>query len=203
MAKSPQRLKIETAIMAVVASDPGTINSNIARRVNLELGVNLSTRQIGEIRRQLGIGSAQIWHAQQHATYSAAAMVGDPNTSTLNPKILALLFAANCVRNTVIEDYHAGKVPRSQTGDFTDVTVVTPFGEIPWTKVSRISDAEMKALNIQVVDKLYTALSFLIDPLFIPDRDQFLAVLSRQFPLQWNEPKLDQSMIQAVQDFDK
>ena len=187
--------------MAVIASDPGTINSNIARRVNLELGVNLSTRQVGEIRRYLGIGITQMWHAQQHYDAAGATPV-TLDHQKLNPKILALLFAVNCVRNTVIEEYHAGKVPRSQTGDFTDVTVVTPFGEIPWTKVRRISDAEMKALNIQVVDKLYTALSFLIDPLFIPDRDQFLAVLSRHFPLEWNEPKLDQSMIRAVREAD-
>jgi hypothetical protein len=50
-----------------------------------------------------------------------------------------------CVRNTSIEDIHAGIAPHSPAGVFFDVKVVTPIGEIPWSKVSRIRDDEMRA----------------------------------------------------------
>jgi len=39
-----------------------------------------------------------------------------------------------CVRNTGLEDLHAGVAPSSATGDYSDVKVVTPYGEIPWTR---------------------------------------------------------------------
>jgi hypothetical protein len=48
---------------------------------------------------------------------------------------LALGMAILCVRNTCIEDLHAGIEPSSQAGDFSDVKVVTPYGEIPWNKL--------------------------------------------------------------------
>lgn len=70
----------------------------------------------------------------------------------------AKLIALHCVRNTFIEDLHSGIVPRSQTGDFSDVKVVTPFGEIPWNEVSRLSDIEMKRFNMEVVNKIFTFL---------------------------------------------
>jgi len=38
-----------------------------------------------------------------------------------------------CVRNTSLEDLHAGIFPGSETGDYSDVKVVTPYGEIPWS----------------------------------------------------------------------
>ncbi len=59
------------------------------------------------------------------------------------PKQLAL--AVVCVRNTGIEDIHSGIEPVSAGGDFSDVKVVTPYGEIPWNKMSRISNEEMRA----------------------------------------------------------
>ena len=31
-----------------------------------------------------------------------------------------------------------------ETGDYSDVKVVTPFGEIAWRDVSRLSDGDMK-----------------------------------------------------------
>lgn len=65
-----------------------------------------------------------------------------------------------CVRNTVLEDYYAGRFPRSRAGDYSDVRVVTPDGEIPWRDLSRISDEEMKALMIEVVDRVFTYLTY-------------------------------------------
>ena len=72
-----------------------------------------------------------------------------------------------CVRNTGIEDIHSGIEPGSPAGDFSDVKVVTPQGEIPWNEVSRISNDEMRAFMRQVVDRLYTCLLRLDDPEFL------------------------------------
>jgi hypothetical protein len=44
---------------------------------------------------------------------------------------LALALVEQCVRNTRIEDIHAGITPASLLGDYSDVKVVTPYGEIP------------------------------------------------------------------------
>ncbi|MDQ1193910.1 hypothetical protein QE419_002676 [Brevundimonas vesicularis] len=38
--------------------------------------------------------------------------------------------------------------------------MVTPDGEIPWRDLSRISDKEMKALMIEVVDRVFTYLTY-------------------------------------------
>jgi hypothetical protein len=53
---------------------------------------------------------------------------------------LAKLMALHCFPNSKLENLHAGKSPRSKTGDYTDVKVVTPYGEIPWNEVSRLND---------------------------------------------------------------
>jgi hypothetical protein len=44
---------------------------------------------------------------------------------------LAKALAVTCVRNTFLEDLHSGISPSSRAGDHSDVTVVTPYGEIP------------------------------------------------------------------------
>lgn len=46
-----------------------------------------------------------------------------------------------------LEDLHSGPTPSSKNKRYTDVKVVTPYGEIPWKKVSRISDKEMGELK--------------------------------------------------------
>src|SRR5205085_10104423 len=71
---------------------------------------------------------------------------------------LAKAIAVLCMRNTFLEDLHSGTVPSSKSGDYSDVKVVTPYGEIPWQRVSRISDAEMKQLMKEIVNKLFTFL---------------------------------------------
>ncbi|MDX2074469.1 MAG: hypothetical protein SFX19_08930, partial [Alphaproteobacteria bacterium] len=71
---------------------------------------------------------------------------------------LAKALAVTCVRNTFLEDLHAGKTPRTQAGDFSDVKVMTPSGEIAWNELSRISNDEMQRLMKEVVNKLFTAL---------------------------------------------
>ena len=80
----------------------------------------------------------------------------------MDPKAAATLAKALVImgmRNTSLEDIHAGTVPSSEVGDFSDVKVVTPHGEIPWQELSRISDDEMKALMKEAVNKVYTRLA--------------------------------------------
>jgi len=69
--------------------------------------------------------------------------------------------AQQCFRNTVLEDFRAGITPYSEAGDYSDVSVRTPAGEIPWSKLSRLSDEEMKTLMIDVVDRTYWLLQTL------------------------------------------
>jgi hypothetical protein len=57
----------------------------------------------------------------------------------------------------------AGITPNSQTGDYTDVVVRAPYGEIPWPRLSRLIGEETKALMIDVVNQTYRALTVLFD----------------------------------------
>jgi hypothetical protein len=97
---------------------------------------------------------------------------------------LSLALSYHCVRNP-LEDLHAGITPSTKTGDWSDVKVVTPYGEIPWTKLSRISDEEMKELMIEVVNSLYTALTNITDPSYA---GLFLRRAS-ETKRKWNEPR--------------
>ena len=72
--------------------------------------------------------------------------------SNINRNAIALTHFA--FRNGPIEDIHAGTAVLSKTGDFSDVKVVTPYGEIPWNNLSRITDEEMKKLNKFMVNRL-------------------------------------------------
>lgn len=94
--------------------------------------------------------------------------------------------AALCVRMTNIEQVHAGVTPQSRTGDYSDIRVVTPFGEIPWTEVSRISDDEMRDFMQQVTNRLYTVLSKIDDVKFM----QHMHTQGQRLTAQWDDPKL-------------
>ncbi|ETI64577.1 hypothetical protein C100_06880 [Sphingobium sp. C100] len=93
-----------------------------------------------------------------------------------------LALVEQCVRNTFLEELHAGTVPDSAVGDYSDVKVVTPFGEIPWTQLSRISDAEMKTLMIEITNKVFTFLTYAED----------LAALGGA--VRWNRPEIDMGL---------
>jgi len=99
---------------------------------------------------------------------------------------LALALVETCVRNTQLENLHAGVVPRSAVGDFSDVTVITPYGDIPWANLSRISDPEMKALMIEIVDRVFTFLQY-------PEHLSALGGAAR-----WDKPKLDDALMRTV-----
>jgi ligand-binding SRPBCC domain-containing protein len=103
-------------------------------------------------------------------------------------KRLAKYLAQQCFRNTMLEDLHAGITPNSETGDYTDVVVRSPYGEIPWPRLSRLSDEEMKALMIDVVNKTYHALTVLFDNRL---GGELIKILAQQdFLPRWNEPTL-------------
>jgi hypothetical protein len=99
-------------------------------------------------------------------------------------KHLALGMAVLCVRDTCIEDIHAGIVPHSQAGDFSDAKVVTPDGEIPWNRLSRISDDEMREFMKQVVNRIYTLLLRLDEPGFFERMDHYAGRATKA----WDEP---------------
>lgn len=96
---------------------------------------------------------------------------------------LAKAVALMCVRNTFLEDLHAGTTPSTRAGDYSDVKVVSPYGEIAWRDLSCLSDEEMKTLMKEVVDKLFVVLSRM-------DDKQFLAAMVQRGACQteWDEP---------------
>jgi len=104
---------------------------------------------------------------------------------------LAKAIAALCVRNTFLEDLHAGTSPSSKTGDYSDVKIVTPYGEIPWRNASRISDEEMKRLMKEVVSKIYTFLCRQEDPAFI----EAFVTSGGRYAAQWDDPELQQDFV--------
>lgn len=57
--------------------------------------------------------------------------------------------------------------------------IVTPYGEIPWTGLSRISDEEMKSLMIEVCNKVFTFLTHAEDLLVLDGAAR------------WNRPEID------------
>ena len=68
---------------------------------------------------------------------------------------LAKSMAMICVRNSRLEDLRADQVPVTKTGGWSYVVVVDAEGNrIPWAEVSRIDDAEMRALLRDVVNRL-------------------------------------------------
>ena len=100
-------------------------------------------------------------------------------------KRLAIGMAVYCVRNTFLEDLHAGTVPTSKAGDYSDVKVVSPYGEIPWTKLSRLDNDEMRTLMREVVNKLYTVLVRIDDSEFVAGINQYGKLMARK----WDEPR--------------
>jgi hypothetical protein len=93
------------------------------------------------------------------------SQLADLKNDDLLRKHLAKLMARDCFRNSrVLEDFHGGTSPSSETADFSDVRVVSPFGEIAWNDLSRLSDDEMKALVIDLVDRCYDFLMELCSP---------------------------------------
>jgi ligand-binding SRPBCC domain-containing protein len=78
--------------------------------------------------------------------------------------------------------------PDSQIGDYSDVKVVTPYGEISWERLGRFNDDEMKMLMIDVVGRCYEFLSELLDQRSLAS---IIERLKLRDPLpRWNDPRM-------------
>lgn len=111
------------------------------------------------------------------------ALIADPVTQ----KRLAKHIALKCFRTSILEDLHAGIVPDSKNGDYSDVVVKTPFGEIPWKEFSRFDDAEMKSLMVDVVNNTY----HLIQEFFDEEHGEelLLKLVAKDPAPDWDDPK--------------
>ncbi|MBI4968156.1 MAG: hypothetical protein HZC25_08580 [Rhodospirillales bacterium] len=108
---------------------------------------------------------------------------------------LAKVMAMICVRNTKLEDIHAGVVPVTKTGDYSDVIVLDAEGrKIPWPEVSHIDDAQMRELMKDIVNRLYTFQMRIDDPEFQAWIDRWDAVAAK-----WDEPELSRAFAQMIE----
>ena len=108
-------------------------------------------------------------------------------TDPILQKRLAKYLVHRCFRNSVLEDLHAGIAPGSKAGDYSDVVVFTQLGEIPWHKLSRFYDKEMKTLMIDVVQKTYDFIRELFDE--AKGGELLLQLTMRDPLLRWQDPK--------------
>lgn len=103
-----------------------------------------------------------------------------------------------CVRNTLLEDIHAGKAPVTRTGDYSDVIVVDADGRrIPWTEVSHFGDETMKELMRDIVNRLYTFHAKAGEPEFDHVFERWLPVARR-----WDFPKLAKGFLTTTESGD-
>jgi len=117
------------------------------------------------------------------------------NNETRIAASLAKIMAMMCVRNTKLEDIHAGVVPVSKTGDYSDVMVVDADGrKIPWTEVSHFDDDAMRDLMQQVVNRLYTFQLKTDDPYFQKLIDRWAVVAGK-----WDDPEFDEFFMQTIE----
>lgn len=104
---------------------------------------------------------------------------------------LAKAIAIICVRNSRLEDLHAGQVPVTKLGDWSDVVVIDGEGNrIPWTELSRIDEGKMRALMRDVVNRLYTFHLKSDDSTLRAEIERWMAATGK-----WDEPELDNRMI--------
>ena len=83
---------------------------------------------------------------------------------------LAIMMAFNCVRNTVIEDFH---------------------------RRGSLSPEDLKAFNKQVVDKLYTYLRILFNG-SPEEQAALLKVCTTSFPFDWDKPAVDKDLDETI-----
>ena len=108
---------------------------------------------------------------------------------------LAKVMTMMSVRNTKLDDIHAGVVPVTKTGDYTDVVALDAEGRrIPWPEVSHIDDTQMRELMKEVVNRLYTFHMKCDDGEFRKHLDRWMTVADK-----WDEPELDQTFLRMIE----
>ena len=108
---------------------------------------------------------------------------------------VAKAMAMFCVRNTRLENLHAGIVPATRTGDYSDVTVIDAEGRhIAWPEVSHFDDDAMRDLMRQVVDRLFTFQQLAGDPRMLRLMERWSTVTRH-----WDEPKMDRVLLGQVE----
>ncbi len=108
---------------------------------------------------------------------------------------LSRLMVFTCVRNTGVENIHAGKVPVSRTGDYSDVTVVdADERRIPWPEVSHVDDDAMRDLMREIVNRVYTFQMMGADKDFQDSIECWMPMA-----LDWDVPKLDKDLMMAIE----
>lgn len=107
---------------------------------------------------------------------------------------LAKIMAMICIRNTRLEDLHAGIQPVTLSGDYSDVSVIDGTGKaIPWREVSHIDDAQMADLMREIVDRLFTFHMRRDDPGFRDHLDRWVTASDK-----WDNPLLEKAFLDAV-----
>ena len=108
---------------------------------------------------------------------------------------VAKAMAMFCVRDTRLENLHAGIVPATRTGDYSDVTVIDAEGRhIAWPEVSHFDDDAMRDLMRQVVDRLFTFQQLAGDPRMLRLMERWSTVTRH-----WDEPKMDRVLLGQVE----
>ena len=107
---------------------------------------------------------------------------------------MAKTLAMMCVRNTGLETLHAGVVPVTHTGDYSDVRVIDADGrEIAWNDVSHLDNDQMRALMKEIVNRLYTFNISIDDQEFRDRVDRWARIADR-----WDEPDEDIAFFQRL-----
>jgi len=89
------------------------------------------------------------------------------------------------IRNS-LEDLHTGIFPSTKTNDYSDVKVITPYGEIPWNNISRISDKELRTLMMEIEITLHNTFTSLIPKLIMDNinndgTEQLITLLEKMY----------------------
>jgi len=107
---------------------------------------------------------------------------------------MAKTLAMMCVRNTGLETLHAGVVPVTQPGDYSDVRVIDADGrEIAWNDVSHLDDDQMRALMKEIVNRVYTFYISIDDEEFRDQVDRWARLTDL-----WDEPDKDIAFLRRL-----
>ena len=107
----------------------------------------------------------------------------------------ARFMALLCERQSKLEDLHLGLSPVTRTGDYSDIVVIDGDGRpIPWRRVCRLDQEEMRDLMREVTDKIYTFLQKWDDPEFEAVRERW-----RRETWDWGKPKLDTALMKQIE----